>query len=219
MTAPPWREVARAYDQGAGGYDARHADSAATRARTARLDALLADAVRGAGRVLEIGVGTGRLLARTGARVAVGLDIAAAMLAQAQARGVLAVRADGHALPFAAASFDAIVSGKGSMRYLDPDRALAEVARVVRPGGPIALHLYGGATWSPRGTRAPHAGLWEPARTADLRATVARSGLSLVALQRFRSVRLWPYLVEIPELIDARCPVQLWSHAVVILRR
>ncbi len=217
-----WREIARGYDRGAAGYDDRHDDRASTRARTRRLDRVLIDAARGARSVLEIGVGTGRLLAQLDAPTRIGVDIAAAMLARAAARGLLAVRADGHALPFADAAVDAIVSGKGSMRYLDPTRALAEATRVVRPGGAIAIHLYGGATWSPRrgrGRTTPHPGLWQPASTADLRATVSTAGLTIDRLHRFRSIRLWPYLVEIPERVDAHAPVQLWSHVVAVLRR
>lgn len=218
MTAPGWREVARGYDDGAADYDARHDDSAATRARTRAIDRLLIDAVSGAARVLEIGVGTGRLLAQCGARVPVGVDVAAAMLVQARGRGVLAVRGDGHALPFADASFDAVVSGKGSLRYLAPARALAEARRVVRPGGAIAFHLYGGATWSWRGAKAPHPGLWEPRSGEELQGTVAASGLRVVRLRRFRSIRIWPYLLEIPAVVDARAPVQLWSHVVAVAR-
>lgn len=224
MTQPPsWRAVADSYDGGAAGYDQRHADSAATRARTARLDRALVDATHGAARVLEIGVGTGRLLAQVGARVRIGVDVAAAMLTRAAARGVIAVRADGHALPFADRSFDAIVSGKGSLRYLDPARALAEARRVVRPGGAIAFHLYGGATWSPRrassrtdATADP--GLWQPRSTADLHATLEAAGLREVRIRAFRSIRPWPYLLEIPARLDRALPVQLWSHAIVIAR-
>lgn len=220
-SAPPpdWRAVAASYDRGAAGYDDRHDDRPATRARTRRLDRLVVAATAGARRVLEIGVGTGRLLAQVPAPIRIGVDVAAGMVARAAARGLVVVRADGHALPFAAGAFDAVIAGKGSLRYLDPARALAEAARVVVPGGAIGLHLYGGATWSPRRPAPRHRGLWEPATTDELRATIAGAGLTIDRLHRLRSIRIWPYLLEIPEVADRAAPVQLWSHVVAVLRR
>jgi ubiquinone/menaquinone biosynthesis C-methylase UbiE len=54
--------------------------------------------------------------------------------------------ADAEALPFAAASFDAVVSTYGVMFTPDQDRAAAEMLRVCRPGGKIGL-----ANWTPHG--------------------------------------------------------------------
>jgi ubiquinone/menaquinone biosynthesis C-methylase UbiE len=47
--------------------------------------------------------------------------------------------ADVDALPFTAATFDAITSCFGVMLAADPPAAVAEMARVLRPGGRIAL--------------------------------------------------------------------------------
>src|SRR6201999_3761512 len=54
--------------------------------------------------------------------------------------------ADAENLPFAEASFDAVVSTFGVMFCADQDRAAAELLRVVRPGGRIGL-----ANWTPEG--------------------------------------------------------------------
>jgi SAM-dependent methyltransferase len=56
------------------------------------------------------------------------------------------VQADITALPFPDASFDAVISVFGSMFAPDHERAAAELARVCRPGGTIAL-----ASWTPDG--------------------------------------------------------------------
>ena len=47
--------------------------------------------------------------------------------------------ADGHALPFPDSSFDRVYNVGGIGTYADPRRALAEMARVARPGSPIVV--------------------------------------------------------------------------------
>jgi len=54
--------------------------------------------------------------------------------------------ADAEALPFADASFDAVVSTFGVMFTADQDKAAAELIRVCKPAGKIGL-----ANWTPRG--------------------------------------------------------------------
>jgi demethylmenaquinone methyltransferase/2-methoxy-6-polyprenyl-1,4-benzoquinol methylase len=94
-------------------------------------------------RVLDAGCGTGELcrrLADRGARVS-GLDLCAGLLARAHSLAPEAAlaRGDVHALPFAAARFD-LATSVLVLHYLeDPDRAVAEMARVVRPGGRLIL--------------------------------------------------------------------------------
>ncbi len=77
----------------------------------------------------------------------VGVDLSAAMLARAAthrrarwpAAPVAFARADAQRLPFADASFD-LVTGHSVLYLLpDPDRALAEARRVLRPGGGLVL--------------------------------------------------------------------------------
>ena len=93
--------------------------------------------------VVDLGCGTGDLAAgarRLGAR-ALGVDLSAGMLAAAHRRGELAtfVRSDASRLPLANASCDGAVSGFALRNFVSVDSVLAESARVLRPGGRIAL--------------------------------------------------------------------------------
>lgn len=98
----------------------------------------------GLGRLLDIGTGTGRLLELLAPRIASGLgvDASRAMLALARARlaraGLehCAVRlADMYRLPLADATYDAVVLQMVLHHAETPAAALAEAARVLRPGG------------------------------------------------------------------------------------
>ena len=212
-------EIAAAYDAAAEGYDERHAADAPTRRRTAVVDGLQLAAVRGARRVLELGCGTGRLLAQVEASARIGVDVSPQMLRRAAARGLAVARADAHALPFADGAFDGVIAGKGVFRYLDPDRAFAECARVLAPRGVLALHQYGNRTISLRGRARPQPGLQELGSVEDLTAPAARAGLALQGIHLFRSIRIAPYFLRIPAWVDRRSPVQLWGHCVAILAR
>jgi SAM-dependent methyltransferase len=205
------------YDRAAAGYDERHAATRAARRRAAVLDGLQLRACRGSQRVLEIGCGTGRLLSQVAAPVRIGVDPSRGMLARAAARGLDVAQGDGNALPFADASFDAIVAGKGVFRYLDPARAFRECARVLTPGGVLALHQYGNRTWSPRGSARAADGVWELGRVGELLDPARAAGFAEKGIYRFRPLRIYPYLLEIPAWIDRRAPVQLWAHVVAIL--
>lgn len=101
-------------------------------------------------RVLEAGCGTGLLLAGIArdARSAVGVDLSPGMLSRARARGLDVVAGSVTALPFAAASFDTVCSFKVLAHVPDRAAALAELARVTRPGGHLVLEFYN--RWSLR---------------------------------------------------------------------
>lgn len=103
-------------------------------------------------RILDVATGTGwtsRRLAEEGARV-VGIDIAEGMLEAA--REIAAEKgldidyqlADAEALPFGDGEFDAVISTCGVMFAGDREAAAAELARVCRTGGRLAL-----MTWTP----------------------------------------------------------------------
>ena len=94
--------------------------------------------------ILEAGCGTGLVLeglARL-ARRAVGVDISAGMLEKARERGLEVVKGSVTDLPFTDDSFDAVVSFKVLAHVADLRRALAECARVTRPGGILVLEFY-----------------------------------------------------------------------------
>jgi SAM-dependent methyltransferase len=106
----------------------------------------LARAVSGS-RVLDLASGSGAMAATLGGESArpslpwvVSLDLSAAELSEARRRGRTGpmVRADAVGLPFADASFDAVVSSAGLMVVGRIARVLDEVARVLRPGGVLA---------------------------------------------------------------------------------
>ncbi len=91
-------------------------------------------------RVLDLACGTGDL-SRLGERrhlVMVGFDLSSGMLAANKAAAPI-VHADGSALPVATGAFDGVVSGYAVRNFSDLASVAAEVARVLRPGGRLAL--------------------------------------------------------------------------------
>ncbi len=91
-------------------------------------------------RVLDLACGTGdlsRLALRRGYRV-VGADLSAGMLA-ANGTGTPLVEADGSALPFTWGAFDGLVCGYALRNFTDLGATLGECARVLRPGGRLAV--------------------------------------------------------------------------------
>jgi ubiquinone/menaquinone biosynthesis C-methylase UbiE len=96
------------------------------------------------GDVLECGAGTGLLLERIAAfaRSARGIDLSPGMLEKARARGLEVREASVTAIPFADASFDVACSFKVLAHVPDIARALAEMARVTRPGGVVIAEFY-----------------------------------------------------------------------------
>ena len=97
-------------------------------------------------RVLDLGCGPGVVCGAAAERRALptGVDVAPGMLAEARRRhpGTAFVEADAVALPFADGVFDACV-GNFVLNHLPaPEAAAAELARVLAPGGAIALSLW-----------------------------------------------------------------------------
>jgi len=103
-------------------------------------------------KVLDVACGTGNLAvpaARTGALVT-GLDIAPNLLGQARERAAaegLEIRfdeGDAEAMPYEDASFDVVMSMFGAMFAPRPEVVAAELARVLKQGGRLAM-----ANWNP----------------------------------------------------------------------
>lgn len=101
---------------------------------------------RAVGEVLEVAAGTGLNLPYLPADITfTGTDISAPMLDAARAKALATGRearwleADAEDLPFADDSFDSVVSTFAMCGFADYERALAEIVRVVRPGGRILL--------------------------------------------------------------------------------
>ncbi|HSB21377.1 MAG TPA: class I SAM-dependent methyltransferase [Anaeromyxobacteraceae bacterium] len=94
------------------------------------------------GLTLEVGCGTGRNLALypAGARL-VAVDPARQNLSRARRRGarVPLVQASAEALPFRSGTFDTVVSSLVFCSVPDPARGLAEVRRVLEPGGALRM--------------------------------------------------------------------------------
>ena len=119
-------------------------DQAIDRATRAARRTSLAHLPQHPGRVLIDGVGTGLDLPLLPAQHHyVGLDLTAAMLTRARPRctglDFLAVRGDAQHLPFATASFDHAVLHLILAVVPNPNACLAEIARVVRPGGTVLI--------------------------------------------------------------------------------
>ncbi len=105
-----------------------------------------------AGRALDVGCGPGHLaveLARAAPNLSVvGVDILPEMVERANRRAERAGVAgrvrfevgDASALPFAGGSFDVVVSTLSLHHWADPERGLAEVYRVLRPGGQALIY-------------------------------------------------------------------------------
>jgi len=94
--------------------------------------------------VLECGCGTGLLLERIAefARSAKGIDLSPGMLDKARARGLDVREASVTDVPFPDASFDVTCSFKVLAHVEDIRAALAEMARVTRPGGVVLAEFY-----------------------------------------------------------------------------
>lgn len=143
------RRVGASFSRAAGAYDGR---ATIQRRVQERVLALVDEAAPAARRVLDVGAGTGALLerlraARPGLAVAAA-DLAPGMAAAARARvpAAAVAAADAEALPYRAGAFDLVISTSAFQWLPRLEGAVGEAARVLAPGGTLAVALFGAGT-------------------------------------------------------------------------
>lgn len=201
MTLPP-RDF---FDQIAHRYDRDYAlDASIMRARMRRLLRNL----RPASRILDLGVGSGRELPYLldAGHEPVGIDVSPRMLARCAARSRPIPLTEGdfwEPLPFADASFDAVIALHGSISHPPDDRAVArlgkQIARVIRAGG-IFLAEVPSTRWLARlPPREAMGAIWRvddvTARYRD-EATGAEIAISVFEPARWHALLGWPLDAE-----------------------
>jgi ubiquinone/menaquinone biosynthesis C-methylase UbiE len=167
-------------------------------------------------RVLDVACGTGNLTipaAQTGAKVT-GVDIAPNLLEQGRERAKaegLAIQfdeGDAEDLPYEDASFDTIITMFGAMFAPQPEITAAELIRVCRPGGRIAM-----ANWTPTGFIGqmfkmvgkhvpPPPGVPSPVLWGDEGIIRERFNGSVVDLQLTRRLMTFTFPFSAPEVVE-----------------
>ncbi len=139
----PIKKMSASWDKLGYDYDAQIAQTLPERLQA--IDApLLAQCADGK-MVLEIGCGTGRLKKSVEAYGSqyIGLDPSLQLLQQGIARAENSlIRGVGEYLPFPDHSFDTIIGGYCSFRYIQLEQLYPECARVLKPGGVLAFTLW-----------------------------------------------------------------------------
>jgi len=139
-------QVAAMFDQVSTRYDRTNAVLSVGNAALWRVATTRAVAPRAGETILDVAAGTGTSsasLARNGASV-VAADFSEGMIAVGRRRQegnpfIRFVQADAMELPFDDDSFDAVTISFGLRNIVDPRKALAEFARVVKPGGRVVV--------------------------------------------------------------------------------
>jgi demethylmenaquinone methyltransferase/2-methoxy-6-polyprenyl-1,4-benzoquinol methylase len=142
----PEQQVRAMFDRIAGVYDRMNHVMTAGLDRRWRARAADLAAVGPGDRALDVATGTGDLAVELAGRVrpggeVVACDFAAEMLARAREKdpGILWEQSNALDLPYGNAEFDAATVGFGARNFADLDRGVAEMARVVRPGGRVVV--------------------------------------------------------------------------------
>nr|WP_274637231.1 demethylmenaquinone methyltransferase [Microbacterium bovistercoris] len=138
--------VSGMFDQVAAGYDRTNTVLSLGNDKLWRIAATRAVAPRPGRRILDLAAGTGASsvsLARSGAEV-VAADFSPGMIAEGRRRhsgipNLTFEQADAVALPFDDDTFDTVTISFGLRNVNEPQRALAEMLRVTRPGGHLVI--------------------------------------------------------------------------------
>lgn len=136
-------EVSGMFDGVARHYDRTNAIMSVGNAQLWRAATVRAVGPRAGERILDVAAGTGTssaALARTGAHV-VALDFSAGMIEEGRRRhpGIEFVEADAERLPFGDDEFDVVTISFGLRNVTHPKAALAEMYRVLKPGGRLVI--------------------------------------------------------------------------------
>ena len=130
----PKHELKRRYNLTAPIYDKRYAQI-----QRLKHEVALSNLPRELGRVLDLGCGTGEMLAllKRRSKFVVGVDLSEGMLKEARRKNpeVALIQADADRLPFADQTFDAVVSITLLQNVPSPSKTLGEIARVLKLGG------------------------------------------------------------------------------------
>lgn len=200
----PRHAVRRSFDRAAESYDTA---AGLQRQVCKLLIAAVATEIanRPAMRILDAGCGTGYALGMLAERwpdaEVLAADFAEAMIAAAGGAEVLGVCTDVHALPFPPASFDLYWSSL-TLQWCDPFAAVAEAARVLAPGGLLAVSSLAPGTLAE--LDAAFAGLDDHRHVLEfsppdaLRAACAAAGLAAPRIER-RRVRM--HYPDLPALL------------------
>jgi demethylmenaquinone methyltransferase / 2-methoxy-6-polyprenyl-1,4-benzoquinol methylase len=139
----PEGQVRAMFDRIAGVYDAMNSVMTAGMHHRWRRRAIDLAHVGPGSRVLDVATGTGDLAIEAASRGAevIGSDFSQGMLrlAREKAPAIAFEHADALALPYPDDAFDAATVGFGARNFADLERGLAEMARVVRPGGRVVV--------------------------------------------------------------------------------
>ncbi len=131
------------FSQVAAGYDLTNAVLSVGNSALWRMATVRAVNAQPGERVLDIAAGTGAssaAFAKTGAEV-VAVDFSKGMIAEGRKRhpDLTFVEADAQELPFPTDSFDVVTISFGLRNVNDPQKALKEMKRVLRPGGRLVV--------------------------------------------------------------------------------
>ena len=172
-----------------------------------------------ADRVLDVGCGNGwavRWMLERGAGSGDGVDISPEMIARAQSMtsADMAARfavSAGERLPFADASFSAVLSVESLYYYPDPGAALAEWARVARPGGRLGVMVDLFAE-NPAGP------VWKETLDIDVHLLSEADFQRLAEAAGWRSVQTWRVIDRRPVKTEAEFTPSRWYPTYAIYR-
>jgi demethylmenaquinone methyltransferase/2-methoxy-6-polyprenyl-1,4-benzoquinol methylase len=193
-------EVAGMFDDVAKHYDRTNNVLSAGNAPLWRFATVRAVAPQSGERVLDIAAGTGTssiALTKTGATV-VALDFSAGMVAEGRRRhpDLEFVEADAEHLPFADNEFDAVTISFGLRNVNEPRAALAEMYRVLKPGGRLVICEF---SKPPRAIL--RAGYWTYLRYIMPTVVGATSSNPEAYTYLMDSIRAWPDQIELSRWI------------------